>query len=818
MIDGKIDLSKFEQEAKPIDIKYYLIKYSRYWPLYATFIFIALVIVFLFHRYAVEEYEVRGSVLIKQKNSPETRILDRSNIFSGTSNLENDILLFTSKNLAEEALKNLHFEVSYYASTNIKEVELYDKSPIRVEVDKDFPYLESGTIHFTMISEGEFTLTREDKGIFDFMNAKASGPFDEEILNKTYRLGEWIESSRSRFKINKLKNIQPGDKLYFIIHNPADILEKYSKAVVVRPVNNLGTVLQVSMVSPVVEKGRDYVNALMNSFIEYDLKEKNRMSENTLRFIDEQMYILSDSLKVVEQQMLNFKVENKLLDVNSEFGGVLGNIQNMENLIQQIEFQLSYYKSLQTYLEKKSKDYSDIIAPSIVGIEDGFLNTMIGNLVEASLERRKLLAVVNENHPNVAQIDEQISKLRENIFENIDNLVSNTERRKAEAQKKMKELNQDFARLPQTESDYTNIFRQYRLRDNLYNYLLEKRAEAGIAKASNVPDNSVLDYARRGALIFPKKTQNYGLAVGLGFFVPLAFLLAYHFFNNRIMDQIQLRNSIRIPLLGTIGLSTKETNMLVAEHPKSMVSESFRSLRSALFYIASEKKCKKILVTSSVSGEGKTFVSLNLSAAMALSGKKTCLIGLDLRKPKIADYVGLGNEKGLSSYLVNRASKEEIVLQTKYENLFLVPSGPIPPNPAELLLKDRMKDFLEYLEQEFEVIILDTPPIGLVSETMDLLRFSDVNLYIVRQDYTHKKYLLMINDLYANDQVRDFYAVFNGIRAGGDVYDFGGYNYGYGYNYSYMRKNKYTGNYYEMDEQKVQPKQWIKAVVNRFRV
>lgn len=818
MIDGKIDLSKFEQEAKPIDIKYYLIKYSRYWPLYATFIFIALVIVFLFHRYAVEEYEVRGSVLIKQKNSPETRILDRSNIFSGTSNLENDILLFTSKNLAEEALKNLHFEVSYYASTNIKEVELYDKSPIRVEVDKDFPYLESGTIHFTMISEGEFTLTREDKGIFDFMNAKASGPFDEEILNKTYRLGEWIESSRSRFKINKLKNIQPGDKLYFIIHNPADILEKYSKAVVVRPVNNLGTVLQVSMVSPVVEKGRDYVNALMNSFIEYDLKEKNRMSENTLRFIDEQMYILSDSLKVVEQQMLNFKVENKLLDVNSEFGGVLGNIQNMENLIQQIEFQLSYYKSLQTYLENKSKDYSDIIAPSIVGIEDGFLNTMIGNLVEASLERRKLLAVVNENHPNVAQIDEQISKLRENIFENIDNLVSNTERRKAEAQKKMKELNQDFARLPQTESDYTNIFRQYRLRDNLYNYLLEKRAEAGIAKASNVPDNSVLDYARRGALIFPKKTQNYGLAVGLGFFVPLAFLLAYHFFNNRIMDQIQLRNSIRIPLLGTIGLSTKETNMLVAEHPKSMVSESFRSLRSALFYIASEKKCKKILVTSSVSGEGKTFVSLNLSAAMALSGKKTCLIGLDLRKPKIADYVGLGNEKGLSSYLVNRASKEEIVLQTKYENLFLVPSGPIPPNPAELLLKDRMKDFLEYLEQEFEVIILDTPPIGLVSETMDLLRFSDVNLYIVRQDYTHKKYLLMINDLYANDQVRDFYAVFNGIRAGGDVYDFGGYNYGYGYNYSYMRKNKYTGNYYEMDEQKAQPKQWLKAFVDRFRV
>jgi capsular exopolysaccharide synthesis family protein len=817
MIDGKIDYSKYEQEAKPIDIRYYLVKYSRYWPLYSTCIFIALVVVFLFHRYAVEEYEVRGSVLIKEKNSPETRILDRSNIFSGTSNLENDILLFTSKNLAEEALRKLHFEVSYYASTNIKEVELYDKSPIRVEVDKGFPYQESGTVHFTMVSEDAFTLTREDKSILDFMNAKANGPFDEEILNKTYRFDEWIESSRSRFKVNKIKNLEPGDKLFFVIHNPADILDRYAKSVVVRPVNNLGTVLQVSMVSQVVEKGRDYVNALMDSFIEHDLRVKNRMSENTLRFIDEQMYVLSDSLKVVEQQMLNFKVENKLLDVNSEFGGVLGNIQSMEDMVQQIEFQLSYYKSLQSYLEKKSKDYSDIIAPSIVGIEDGFLNTMVGKLVEASLERRKLLAVVNENHPNVAQLDEQISKLRENIFENIDNLVTNTERRKAEAQKKMKELNQDFARLPKTESDYTNIYRQYRLRDNLYNYLLEKRAEAGIAKASNVPDNSVLDYARRGALIFPKRTQNYGLAFGLGFFIPLAFLVAYHYFNNRIMDQIQLRNSIRMPLLGTIGYSSKDTNMLVAEHPKSMVSESFRSLRSALFYIASEKKCKKILLTSSVSGEGKTFASLNLSAAMALSGKKTCLIGMDLRKPKIAEYVGLANEKGLSSYLVDRATKEEIVLKTKYDNLFLVPSGPIPPNPAELLLKDKMKEFLAYLEQEFEVVIMDTPPIGLVSETMDLLRFSDVNIYIVRQDYTRKKYLLMINDLYANDQVRDFYAVFNGIRAGGDVYDFGGYNYGYGYNYSYMRKNKYTGNYYEMDEEKAAPKQWLKKMMDRFR-
>lgn len=817
MIDGNVDISKFEQDVKPIDIKYYLIKYSRYWPLYVTCIFIALVSVFLFHRYSVEEYEVRGSILIKQKNTPEVRILDRSNIFSGGNNLENDILLLTSKSLAQEALNKLHFDVSYFASTNIKEIELYDKSPIKVDVDWNFPQGGSGVIHFTLVSENEFVLTNEERGFFDFLSAKASGPFDDQLLNKTYRFGEEITTEKSKFTVHKMKYMRDGEKLFFIIHHPSDVLESYQKSIAVRPINSYGTVLQVSTISRVVEKGRDYVNALMDSYLDYDLKEKNRITENTLAFLDLQMSILEDSLRVVENRMLNFKVENKLMDVSSEFGGVLGNIQRLDDLVQEIDFELSYYKSLQNYLVDKGADYGDILAPSIVGLSDGALNGMISALVSTSLERRKLLAIVNDNHPNIRQLDEQIDKLRENIFENIENLVSNTEKRKSEVNKKLAELDKEFSRLPQTESSYANIFRQYRLRENLYNYLLEKRAEAGIAKASNVSDNSVLDYARRGSLVFPQKPQNYGMAVGLGFFIPLGFLLLYHYLNNRIMDQIQLRNSLRIPLLGTIGYSTKDTNMIVAEHPKSMVSESFRSLRSALFFIASEKKCKRILVTSSVSGEGKTFVSLNLAAAIALSGKKTCLLGMDLRKPKISDYVGISNKVGLSSYLVGKSDKEEIIMPTQYENLYIVPSGPIPPNPAELLLKDKMEEFLKYLENDFEVVLMDTPPIGLVSETMDLLRFSDVNLYIVRQDYTHKKYLLMVNDLYANDQIRDFYAVFNGLRSGGDIYDFGGYNYGYGYNYSYMRKNKYTGNYYEIDENK-KPSEWFDKFLRRFRV
>lgn len=817
MIDGKVDISKFQDEVKPIDIKYYLIKYSRYWPLYLTSIFLGLIIAFLFHRYSLEEYDVQGSILIKQNSSPEMRILDRSNIFSGANNLENDILMLTSKNLAADALSKLHLNVTYYAFTNIKEVELYDKSPIFVEVNPNFQQMEMGEVTFNVVSDTEFMLTQEESGFFDFMKVKASGPMDEAILNRTFRYGEDIISDKSNFKIHKKNNLSPGSKLSFKVHNPINLIDDYSRAIAVRPINSYGTVLQVSMVTTVVEKGRDYVNALMDSYILYNLREKNQMTENTLSFLDEQLHIVEDSLKMAERKILNFKVENKLLDINSEFGGVLSSMNSLEEQVQNIDFQLQYYKSLQNYLIEKGKDYSDILAPSLVGIDDGLLNGLVSSLIDVSLQRRKLLAVVNESHPNVIELDEQITKLRENIFENIDNLVLNTEDRKKRSLAKLSERDTEFSRLPKAESDFVSLNREFKLRENLYNYLLEKRAEAGIARASNISDNSVLDYARRGSLIFPKKAQNYGLSFGLGLFIPLALLLMYHYLNNKIVDQVQLKSTLRIPLLGTIGYSTKDTNLLVQDHPKSMVAESFRSLRSGLFYISSEKKCKKILITSSVSGEGKTFISINLASAIALSGKKTLLIGLDLRRPKISEYLGVHNKIGLSNYLVDNATREEIIVKTKFDDLYVVPSGPIPPNPAELLLKDRMTELLNSFEGEFDVVVMDTPPIGLVSETMDLMRFSDVNLYIVRQDYTHKRYLLMINDLYANDQVDNIYAVFNGMKAGMDVYDFGGYNYGYGYNYSYMRKNEYTGAYYDKEDKK-QSSEWFNKLLSKFRV
>ena len=331
----------------------------------------------------------------------------------------------------------------------------------------------------------------------------------------------------------------------------------------------------------------------------------------------------------------------------------------------------------------------------------------------------------------------------------------------------------------------------------MFTYLLEKRVEAGIARAANVSDNAILDLAKRGTLVFPKKTQNYGLAIALGFLLPFGFIVLRDVFDDTIKDQRDLKKHFMIPQLGVIGFSTKDTNLVVMEHPKTAVAESFRSLRSAITYLASGKNTKKILVTSSVSGEGKTFTSLNLASAMALGSKKTVVVGGDLRRPKLATYFNHSDKVGLSTYLIGKTSAEEIVLPTPLDNLYFVPSGIIPPNPAELLQTPRLLEFLAYLENSFDIIVFDTPPMGLVSETIDLMRLFDINLYVVRQNYTIKDHLVMINDLFNNKQVKNVYGVFNGISNSG--YHYEGYNYGYGNTYLYSQNNKYMYNYYGED-------------------
>ncbi|GMQ29602.1 GumC family protein [Algoriphagus confluentis] len=817
----KLDLSQLDNEEKALEIRYVVAKYIRFWPWYVLFVFLFVTATYIFHRYTVDEFEVTGSLVIKNNSTPEARILDRSNIFNSGINLENDILRLRSKNLAKEALKKLHFDVEYFAKTNIKDIELYDRSPIRVEVDWDHLQVTDAPVELEILSDETFRLRQVLGGFMDFNRVQAAG--DESVFDKTYTFGETIETARSKFRVLLVNPGRIGDQVIFRLVNPSALEDQLAKSIQVSTVNEYSSVLRISTTTKVVEKGRDYINALMQAYIEYDLNEKNKIQENSIDFIDEQLGYLEDSMKSKQRELLRFKVENKLLDVSAEFSSILGKINDLDERSAQLDYQLKYFEEIRDYMEAKSRDYADVIAPSVIGVPDPLLNGLIQSLVTLSQDRRKLLATVNENHPEVLKIDVQMEKVQDALFENVVNLIENTKKQRNSLMAEIRTYDSQFATLPESESEYTDIFREYQLRENIFTYLLEKRVEAGIARAANVSDNAILDLAKQGTLVFPKKTQNYGLAVALGFLLPFGFIVLREMFDDSIKDQRDLKKHFMIPQLGVIGYSTKDTNKVVLEHPKSAVAESFRSLRSAIAYLASGKNTKKILVTSSVSGEGKTFTSLNLASAMALGSKKTVVVGADLRRPKLASYFNHTEKVGLSTYLIGKVAAEDIIFPSQHHNLYFVPSGVIPPNPAELLQTPKLKEFLNYLEERFDIVVFDTPPMGLVSETIDLMRLFDINLYVVRQNYTVKDHLVMINDLFNNKQVTSVYGVFNGILNSG--YHYEGYNYGYGNTYLYSQNNKYMYNYYGDDletkrkkikkSKKFEP---LKAIKKAFRI
>ncbi|RZS98251.1 GumC family protein [Cecembia calidifontis] len=795
-----------KEGQKPVDLGYLLRKYLRFWPLYLLTAVVFLTAVFFYHRYTVDRFEVSGTVLVGNKSTVESRIFDRSNIFTGELTLDNDVLLLTSKILAKEALKKLHFDVEYYAKTKIKTVELYDRSPIRIEVDWDHLQVAGMEMELHILSPETFMVKDIEPGFWDLNSAVAN--VDTGIKDRVFRFGEEVKTSRSKFTVFLVNPNQVGEVIIFKLIQPATLESRMASALKVSMVKSMGSALELSLVTTVVEKGRDYINALMEAFIEYDLQEKNRNAENTLKFINQQLAYLEDSLKKAQLELQKFKVENKLVNVSAEFSNILEKMNRLEEEGKDLDFQLSYYESIERYIAGKGRDFSQVIAPSVVGIPDPLLNGLIQTLVHLSQDRRKLLAVVNDNHPEVVKNDMQMQKVQDALQENIVNLIANTKGKKEVIQKEIQQLQRQFVGMPESESQFSSISREFNLRENLYTYLLEKRAEVGIAKASNVSDNTILDYAKIGSLVYPNKRNNYLIALLLGIFLPLGFVMASDLLDPRIKDQRDFKNHFEAPLLGIIGFSDYKNNLVVLDHPRSPVAESFRSLRSAISFIASGKKSKKILVTSSVSGEGKTFCALNLASVMALAGKKTIVVGADLRRPRLSDYFNHKDVIGLSTFLIKKAKAEDIIQKTPQENLFFIPAGPVPPNPAELLLSDGLKDLISYLEENYDMIIFDTAPLGLVSETTDLMRSFDLNIYVVRQYYSRKEHLVMINDLYKNQQVGNVYGVFNGMKGVG--YYAKGFTYGYGNAYIFADRNKYLGEYYQMEKKKFSFFKWFR--------
>ena len=449
---------------------------------------------------------------------------------------------------------------------------------------------------------------------------------------------------------------------------------------------------------------------------------------------------------------------------------------------------LIYYNAILNYVSDSEstidKYNPSILSPTSIGVTNQELNSLINKLMIANTTRQELQRKIKPEHPEFKSIEIEINSIKDNIIENVKESIKSIESAKRQDQVQLSKIKQDIQKLPEV----IEKFRWLESGSEVFKEHLKKIAalllEARTIVNSTLADHREIDEARfSDKPISPNSILIYIIGIILGISVPIIIIILRDFFNESIRSKEDISKITDIPVLGLVGHSEKANNLVVIDSPKSILSESFRSLRTNIQYLSSEKRNKVITVTSSIGGEGKTFFASNMATILASAGYKTIIIGADLRKPRLSEYFRYINDSvGLSSYLINKSTLKEIIVKSKEsKNLSIIPSGPIPPNPAELLNSKRMEDFLSILKKEYEYIILDTPPIGIVTDGVITMKLSDINLYVVRHNYTKKKMLESIHDLKRKQKIENINIIINDYKMSkSDSY---GYGYGYGYTY-----------------------------------
>ena len=793
--------NELAEENEKIDLKNVVNRLLIFWKLITLSTIAFLLIGVLYIRYTSKIYKSSTTLLIKEESNSSLgaeNLFDGIDLFGGQKNIKNEIGILKSFSLTKKTLEQLNFRVSYFHDGKFKSEEIYLKSPFSVVLSNAKNTIVNQEFKIKILSENEFNISIDCDEVKPFDLKTENFASNNEVsvnYNKNHQFGELI--STPFFELTVLKNnlelfTEEGWNYYFFkIHNYNELTDQYLSQQSVNEIDKDASILRISLEGTNPKKINDFLEKFNQLYLQSGLNEKNQIASNTIFFINNQLSSISDSLAKVENELERFKQKNpKVQIINNDFS-TFSQIEKLEEEKAILEFNNKYYLSLKTYFDDNNSA-KNIVVPSAMGINDPLLNELISEL--SNLYSQLEVASVNskEEHPVVQSLQKQISNTKVKLNENIENIISSSELSLIDIDNRIGNIENEIEQLPQQERLLLNIQRKFNLNENIYNYLLEKRAEASITKASNVSDHKVVDSPRLISKypIKPNRTLVYLLCLLIGIGLPTLAITIYFSFNNKIIDKKDIDNIISFPNIGKIMFNEEENDLINVKSPKSSIAESFRSIRTNIQYLASDKKQKVICLTSSVSGEGKTFISMNLASIISLTGDKTLLIGADLRKPKISNSFSLKNTTGLSSYLSNQNTKEDIIQHTNNKNLDIILSGPIPPNPSELLNLERMKNLIEELKSQYKYIIIDTPPIGLVSDGIILMDYADINLYVVRQNFTTKDMLHNFKETVNYNKLKDINIVINGITTNRSSY---GYGYGYGsdngYGYYHDDKN-----------------------------
>ncbi len=745
---GTSPLKRHPSQDGLFDINRILKLTLRNWYLFLISIPLALGVVYIYHRYTIPVYKASTTILLK---SEQDRAMSQSDLIEGFGlspemrNIENQIFIIQSKKLIKKAVDLSDFGVEYYRAGHFKDSEIYHSTPFIIEFDSLHPQLinvpiylscdENGKVHLEINTEGTYTHIFKTQ-----RTAGSTGPIDYSV---TTGWGEQITTPYFSFKLKKLNDqvCEPDSRYYFQFRPHSQIANLLRSSLSVNSYSEGSSIMNISVAGSSPGKLITFLNNLNIVIMENSLERKNDKATRTLSFIDRQLKNVADTLNIVQKKLLDFRKSNHFVLPSDYSQIVTERYLEKEKELSILRIKKEYYLYIQDKLNINSKS-EDFMLPAVSDETNGMVNQMIMQLIDLKDEYETVASNAANPNPYISSLSQKISIAEKNLKTAIDMVITNIELKEKEIRTDLEKTTNEIKLLPDLEREYADIERDYKLNDAIYTFLLQKHSENQIAKASNTPDNEVIDSPSITGLISPNKKNNYSKAFIVALLLPIGLIVLREVLNTKVRGKEDLEHLQEdIPILGFIMHNKNNIQDIIHEQPHSVISEAFRSLRTKIKFMSCESKTWAITITSTNTGEGKTFCAQNLSSAFAISGKKTVLLGFDLRKPRLSELFNLNDQAGLSNYLSGQIEFNDICYKTKYDNLFIVPSGAIPPNPSELISNNKTKQLFDILREKFDVIIIDTPPIGLVADARILMDYADCHLYVVRANHTDKEHM-----------------------------------------------------------------------------
>jgi tyrosine-protein kinase Etk/Wzc len=742
-----------------IDYFKFIIKIVRSWYWMVASLLLALGIAYLVNFLTTPQYRVKSSIVLGDEDTytgdlrtQMTGGLDFSPERSG----QKIIGTLKSYMINDLTLQKLEFEVSYYKLKKkglIKE-KVYNSAPFKVIPDSGANNIVNVPIHIDILSASEYRII-----------------IDEFDIDQNLRFGDLFSNDYFRFRLllteEALKRLNKYriESYFFVFNNHNALVNELKQKLIISYSSYTNSILNIALEGENTHEMADYLNMLCDVYVAHRIDEKNRTASNTVNYIESQLEYIGEARKAAEDSLQRFRIQNINRNFQPTTDEVLQSISGYQQEKSELILTQKYLNYLNDYLINNYDD-EDFILPSFLGIQQGLIESLVGKINELFTKKERYRDLVKEKSPSKILLNKELEALKSSIIENIDANRKALDFSISIVDEKIFKAREQLNILPDTERQFLKLQKSFQFNDNIYNLLLQKRLEANLAMASTVSDSEVLERAKpeNAARISPKKTENYNIAAILGLIFPILIIVIKELSSNKITDINQIIGKTELPVIARLGHGKVAQKLPMEGNRNDLFSEALRTMRSKLYYIAPEEEMKVLGFTSAESGEGKTFCSANFGAILASTNKKVLLIGLDLRRPKLKEIFDISNEHGISTYLIGKYKLNEVIQPTGIENYDVISSGPVPPNPVEMLEMEKLENTINDLKKRYDYIIIDTPPVGLVADGFIINKFVDINFFVIRMNFTKKQIVKLVEEYKAENILKRLNIVINDIR------------------------------------------------------